>query len=463
MSVFLCCNCQNEISGHGVKCTDCKDIDLCLQCFALGAEVGSHRHDHQYSITSGPIVGAFNCEVPWTLAEETMLLDAVEQYGFGNWEDVSNHVESKSPEQSEYHYNLYYIKGNIGKVTYRFDPTPKVTDHTCPDGPLSPSISTPVNPVDLTLPEQHALGYMPLRDDFEREHDNEAETPVSCLMVNYDDDDLDIAIKLAQVESYRLRLRERDRRKQMARQYGLIAESAQSAAQAIAAALPGTKLAKVVNPKSPAVKRKERKVDKEFEERMKPFAQCHSCKEHMELLDNHQKEKDLKTRIKELVHLRKNGITKLEEVQKFVDERLKRDKKKDTKFKKLMNSSQIRRHSMVSRNISDDENFDILIDENEKPLCSDLLNKDDSDFKIVKEMSQCPGYDLLSGREKRLCNSIGMTPANYMTVKTCIVKDFLQQRRQGFPVKIRYPSNMDKTHRRRIMSFLADNGWISHV
>lgn len=30
-------------------------------------------------------------------------------------EDVSNHVESKSPEQSEYHYNLYFIKGNIGK------------------------------------------------------------------------------------------------------------------------------------------------------------------------------------------------------------------------------------------------------------------------------------------------------------------------------------------------------------
>lgn len=37
------------------------------------------------SFQTGPIIGAFNCEVPWTLAEETMLLDAVEQYGFGNW------------------------------------------------------------------------------------------------------------------------------------------------------------------------------------------------------------------------------------------------------------------------------------------------------------------------------------------------------------------------------------------
>ena len=41
----------------------------------------------------------------------------------------------------------------------------------------------------------------------------------------------------------------------------------------------------------------------------------------------------------------------------------------------------------------------------------------------------------------------------------CYLQDYLQ-RRNGYPVKIRYPSGMDKTHRRRIMSFLADNGWI---
>ncbi len=35
-------------------------------------------------------------------------------------------------------------------------------------GPLSPSLSAKLPPIDLTLPEQHELGYMPLRDDFER-------------------------------------------------------------------------------------------------------------------------------------------------------------------------------------------------------------------------------------------------------------------------------------------------------
>lgn len=458
MSNFVCTYCQVEISGHGIKCIECPGIDLCLQCFSLGAEVGNHKRDHQYNITTGPIIGAFSCEVPWTLAEETMLLDAVEQYGFGNWEDVASHVESKSPEQSEYHYNLYFIRGNIGKVTFRNDPTPKVIDHTCPDGPLSPSISTPISPIELSLQEQHALGYMPLRDDFEREFDNEAETLVSSLMINYDDDDLDIAVKLAQVERYRLRLKERDRRKQFAREHGLITSAAQAAAVTAAAATPGARLPKPLSIKSPHIKKdkdKDKKLskeDKDFQERLKPFAQCHSCKEHEDFLEGYQKERELKNRMKELFHLRKNGITKLEEVEKFDEERLKREKKKESKFKKLQgNLSQGKRLSMASKNIVDEEKLDILIDESG--------SKDDDDFVESKEMSKCPGYDLLSVRERKLCNTIGMTPSNYITVKTCIVKDYLH-RRNGYPVKIRYPSGMDKTHRRRIMSFLADNGWI---
>ena len=35
-------------------------------------------------------------------------------------------------------------------------------------GPLSPTLTAPLPPVELTLQEQQELGYMPLRDDFER-------------------------------------------------------------------------------------------------------------------------------------------------------------------------------------------------------------------------------------------------------------------------------------------------------
>jgi hypothetical protein len=34
----------------------------------------------------------------WSAREELHLLDAIEQFGFGNWEDISRHIETRSPE-----------------------------------------------------------------------------------------------------------------------------------------------------------------------------------------------------------------------------------------------------------------------------------------------------------------------------------------------------------------------------
>lgn len=32
----------------------------------------------------------------WTAKEDIRLLDAIEQYGFGNWQDISRHIETKT-------------------------------------------------------------------------------------------------------------------------------------------------------------------------------------------------------------------------------------------------------------------------------------------------------------------------------------------------------------------------------
>ncbi|KAK3094064.1 hypothetical protein FSP39_023693 [Pinctada imbricata] len=432
-----CSYCQSEISGYRVVCSECPDIELCLQCFSCGAELGTHKRDHSYRISNGSPIGAFEVAKIWTLSEETMLLDAVEQYGFGNWEDVANHVESKNAEECQDHYITFYVQGSIGKETIFPDAKNIIQDHTCPHGgPLSPSITTPVNPIELSIQEQHELGYMPFRDDFEREHDNDAETVISSLANNYDDEDIDIAVKLTQVEKYRTRLKERERRKRLAREYNLIQAATSLAKQK--SQTPGRK--------------KGTKDEREFQEKMKVFAQFSIAAEHEKFLECTQKERELRARIKELLHYRNNGITKMEDVEKFEDEGFRREKKKEQK-KKMGSSSPAKRGSMVSKKASGviEEKLDILIDDDE--------SKDEDEENIPKEMSMLPGFDMLSDRERRLCNSIGMSPANYMTIKTCIIKDYLQ-RRQGLPVKIRYPSGLDKTHRRKIMSFLADNGWI---
>ena len=68
-------------------------------------------------------------------------------------------------------------------------------------------------PVKLEHAEQLELGFMPLRDDFEKEHDNNAETLVSSLTLSPEDDELEKALKLAHIDMYTRRLHDRRRRK----------------------------------------------------------------------------------------------------------------------------------------------------------------------------------------------------------------------------------------------------------
>ncbi|ELK06525.1 Transcriptional adapter 2-beta, partial [Pteropus alecto] len=69
------------------RCTECQDIELCPECFSAGAEIGHHRRYHGYQLVDG---GRFTLWGPeaeggWTSREEQLLLDAIEQFGFGNW------------------------------------------------------------------------------------------------------------------------------------------------------------------------------------------------------------------------------------------------------------------------------------------------------------------------------------------------------------------------------------------
>ena len=113
-------------------------------------------------------------------------------------------------------------------------------------------------PIEMSLEEQRALGYMPLRDDFEREFRNDAETLLSNLTIannqlvllnnstmkqqvsnssclntpgahgkaeqqSLDPDDVvDFDLKITLIQMYRECLIERQRYKMIAREYGLV-------------------------------------------------------------------------------------------------------------------------------------------------------------------------------------------------------------------------------------------------
>jgi hypothetical protein len=93
-----CVYCLAEVSPLRFRCTECQDIELCPECFSAGAEIGHHRRYHGYQLVDG---GRFTLWGPeaeggWTSREEQLLLDAIEQFGFGNWVSGGLRLEGRA-------------------------------------------------------------------------------------------------------------------------------------------------------------------------------------------------------------------------------------------------------------------------------------------------------------------------------------------------------------------------------
>uniref|UniRef100_A0A3Q3KDU7 Transcriptional adapter n=1 Tax=Monopterus albus TaxID=43700 RepID=A0A3Q3KDU7_MONAL len=408
-----CVNCLADVTDLRLRCTDCPDIELCPECFSAGAEIGNHRRWHGYQQVDGGRFSLWGPEAEggWTSREEQSLLDAIEQYGFGNWEDMAAHVgASRTPQEVMEHYVTMYIHGNLGKACIPDSIPNRVTDHTCPSGgPLSPSLTTPLPPLDISLTEQQQLGYMPLRDDYEIEYDQDAEKLISGLSVNYDDEDVEIEMKRAHVDMYVRKLRERQRRKNIARDYNLVPTFLGRDKKDKEKEKPGRKITK---------------EEKEQRVRLRGLCQFMAHREFEDFFENMHKERVLRAKVRELQRYRRNGITRLEESAEYEAARHKREKRKENK-------------SVVTSKRGKEGK--------------------DGEFAAIENLT---GFELLSDREKVLCNSLNLSPARYLTVKTIIIKDHLQKR-QGIPAKSRLPSYLDKVLKKRILTFLTESGWIS--
>ncbi|KAK7393788.1 hypothetical protein VNO78_22352 [Psophocarpus tetragonolobus] len=108
VSLYHCNYCNKDISGKiRIKCVVCQDFDLCIECFSVGAEVNPHKSNHPYRIMDNL---SFPLLCPdWNADEEMLLLEGIEMYGFGNWNEVAEYVGTKSKSQCIDHYNAVYM------------------------------------------------------------------------------------------------------------------------------------------------------------------------------------------------------------------------------------------------------------------------------------------------------------------------------------------------------------------
>ncbi|CAB4067030.1 TADA2B [Lepeophtheirus salmonis] len=328
-SRYDCDYCQEDIPGLRVRCAECPDFDLCLNCFACGATNGKHKNSHPYLFMNNGGFPVYHLAYPhrtphsegkrsrlkdhrrqqidgnaWNAREEVRLLDAVEQFGYGNWKDIANHIETKTPEQAELQYNNHYIHGLVGKHTWKEELRGRAIDHTKESSASLSSQQLP--PLNISSEEAMLLGYMPHRDDYE-DFDKETEALVSQIAdKSVEDENLDVALKLAQCDIYERRLREQVRRKRVARDYQLVSKFyTQNPIVQIGSKINSLK----INSQIRAVKRlADSGPSLNF---MMPSKVC--------------LKKELKVRMKELFKYRDHGLTKIEELIPFEKLRFKRE------------------------------------------------------------------------------------------------------------------------------------------
>ena len=107
-ALFHCAYCSKDISGVvRIKCAECAEVNLCVECFSAGVEPHPHKACHAYHVVDNLSFPLFTLD--WGADEELLLLEAVEMYGLGNWTEVSEHVGTKSKLQCHAHYFETYV------------------------------------------------------------------------------------------------------------------------------------------------------------------------------------------------------------------------------------------------------------------------------------------------------------------------------------------------------------------
>jgi len=354
---FYCNYCQEEINGLRVSCAYCDDFDLCPECFACGAEIGGHKSHHRYFFSNNGQFSVFPKSPPsqelksarraslldkeegrqqeedWNVREDTRLLEAVEMYGYGNWKDISKYVETKDEGCVKERYIKCYIQGVVGQQTWDEDTRGVQVDHTQDKdrGPLSPTLTSKLPPINVAPNQALLLGYMPARDDFE-DFDRSNEAHVSQMGVkSVEDDDIEIAMKLAHVDIYERALREEVRRKRVARDYQLVSKYfAENPLIPFGVKMSPHKMANLLKMK----KEGSGGPKQELMDALKPFCQFNTCHEFKCLVDNLCVEQDLRVRVKELLKYREHGLMKVEHLPSFERQRFRRELRLRQNWKK---------------------------------------------------------------------------------------------------------------------------------
>ncbi|XP_028164359.1 transcriptional adapter 2A [Ostrinia nubilalis] len=419
------CDACSEVAHEPfIECCECES-NLCMSCFASGREVNSHKNDHKYAVRRNDFPLFENCN--WSAKEECKLLSALSSYGYGNWEEISKSVHTRSKLECQEHYKKYYIE-NVQYKGLKLLPETQQSLFPRPVIPYLYSTEVTINPPRNNQGDQHLAGYNAHRSEFELSYDHNAES-IFNIENNYsdeedDEDDCMDSLKIALVNSLNTRLRERQRRYKIIQNHGLIMPS------------------KLVS----WLQKFDNTLGRQKCERLLAYMQFMTGIQFDAFMEGLSLECEIMQRILRLCEYRKCGIRTLYAAKLY--KHLKKDN--DMMIKEQQHSTfvMMRKFEGIS------------------PVKSKIFGRDDGKVKKIKkcimplEIVDLPGFHLLSESEKVLCSNLRLVPKNYLEFKEQLVTE---NNKLGFLrlLDARRIVKIDVNKTRKIYDYLVSEGFLT--
>lgn len=275
-----------------VKCAECADYDLCVQCFSQGKSSGTHEPWHDYMIVEQHAYPIF--EEDWGADEELLLIEGMKNHGVGNWQDIADHIGGRSREEVEQHYKRVYLESEsypVPNLKRKFDVDPsefaerrrqRIEERRA----RAIKMPLPKTKPNASVPSCHEVqGYMPGRLEFEAEYENEAEMTIKDMIFEPEDGETEVELKINILNIYNSRLTSRAERKRIMLEHDLLEYR-----------------------KHVALEKKRSKEEREFLGKIKSFARAMTPQDYQMFIANILTELHCRRRIAELQEYRRNGI-----------------------------------------------------------------------------------------------------------------------------------------------------------
>eukprot|EP01134_Creolimax_fragrantissima_P001422 CFRG1422T1 len=433
-----CCACGKEsiYKSIHVLCTECLNVCLCLDCFAMGKEIGTHERTHRYRIIDIGLISPY--QETWSASEELSLIEGIRKYGLEDWEHVAAEVGSERRDAlaCQAHYMNVYI--NVPTT-----PLPDFSlqiDHSLHMRPPFHLISAGGNNFGIKPKVKPELaGFMPLRKDFEVEYDNEAEESVKDVVIQDDDLDIDRSLKSAIIEMYNRALDERTCMKELVVDNGFTEYEREARTTRITSTAASTTKGTPTSQRacryqySPLLKTDgggKSATDKERVD-LTRFARLFS--DHSEFdafVQGLERERRLKARIHRLQGYREIGLTKLSDEFKLeTDFHLRKHQQQG-----FYNSGESDNYNPSACTSSEGENVNVFKNSSKSiTMEKDLIQKKqivnigdagdgDEMMNGLDNTNLSDGSELLDSGERQLCAEQNLQPRQYMAVKGTLLK-----------------------------------------